>query len=507
MTIHFFTRLKSNLQTHLSLQLKTKSSFWQSKWSQFALCSTNTNPKDTCLYKEQLLKSHFKKCSTVKDLKQIHACIVQSGFEQNLFVIGKVIVFCAVSKHVDMNYAVSVFENIECPDEFLWNTMIRGFGKSNEPQRAFEYYKRMQEEGLMADNFTFSFLIKVCGQLGSVLLGKQMHCSVLKYGFESHVFVRNTLIHMYGIFKDFEISRQLFEEIPSPELVAWNTVIGCYVDCGRFKEALDMFSRMLKLHIEPDEATLVVILAACSALGELDIGRWIHSCISNTGLGRFVEINNSIIDMYAKCGALEEAYEAFNKMSQRNTVTWNTMILGLATHGHTNEALVLFSKMLEQKLMEPDSVTFLGVLCACSHGGMVDEGRRFFDIMNKEYHIQPTIKHYGCMVDILGRAGFVEEAYGLISSMPMECNPIIWRTLLAACRLHGNVELGEKVRRHLLELEPDHSSDYVLLANMYASMGQWNEVMRVRNSMQKRGVQKPEPGNSFIGMHPNMRCE
>ncbi|CAK7349533.1 unnamed protein product [Dovyalis caffra] len=429
----------------------------------------------------------LKKCFCMKDLKQIHARVIQLGFEQNVFVVGKVIVFCAVAEHGDVNYAVSVFQKVENPDAFIWNTMIRGFGKATDPRRAFDFYKRMQERGLVADNFTFSFLLKVCGQLGSVLLGRQMHCSALKHGLDSHVFVRNTLVHMYGVFKDIERSRQLFEEIPSPELVSWNIMIDCHVSCGKFKEALDMFSRMLKFGIDPDEVTFVVTLSACSSLGALDFGRWVHSCIGNTGYGSIIEVSNSLIDMYAKCGALEEAYETFNGMKNKTTVTWNTMILGLASHGCVNEALVLFCKMLEQKLWAPDGITFLVVLHACSHGGMVDEGRRFFDVMNKEYHIQPTIKHYGCMVDILGRAGFVEESYRLISSMPMQCNAIVWRTLLAACRLHGNVELGEQIRKQLLELEPDHSSDYVLLANAYASAGQWNEVMRVRNSMQKRG--------------------
>ncbi|KAK9265512.1 hypothetical protein L1049_021553 [Liquidambar formosana] len=438
----------------------------------------------------------------MKDLKQFHAHIIQTGFDQSLFVVGKIIVFCAVSGHGDMGYAVTVFENIRNPDGFLWNTMIRGFGKTSEPEMAFGYYKRMQEKGEVADNFTFSFLLKVCGQLGSVLLGKQIHCNTLKRGYESHVFVRNTLIHMYGMFEDIGTARRLFEEIPRSDLVAWNTIIDCHVHCGKFKEALELFSRMLGSGIEPDDATLVVTLSACSALGALDSGRWVHSCIDGTSLCSIISVANSLIDMYAKCGAVEAALKTFNEMNERNIVTWNTMILGLAMHGHADEALELFSKMLEGKLETPNDVTFLGVLGACSHRGMVEEGRRYFDSMSIDYHIEPTIKHYGCMVDLLGRAGFVGEAYHLIRSMPVECNAIVWRTLLAACRLHGDVELGEQVRKHLLELEPDHSSDYVLLANMYASAGQWNKVVRVRKSMQNRRVQKPEPGNSFIGIHP-----
>ncbi|WCJ35919.1 Pentatricopeptide repeat (PPR) superfamily protein [Euphorbia peplus] len=431
-------------------------------------------------------------------LKQIHACIIRDGFQQNLCVIGKVIIFCAVPELGDMNYAVSVFDDIENPDGFLWNTMIRGFGKTSNPIKAFEIFTRMREKGgLVADSFTFSFLVKACEQLGSLFLGQQMHCSTLKHGLDSNVFVRNSLIHMYGILNAMETSRQLFEEIPEPELVAWNNIISCCVYCDECEGALDLFSRMLGHGIEPNEATLVVIFAACSRLGALDSGRWVHSYIDSISLSGIMKVHNALIDMYAKCGALDEAFEAFHRMKNRNIVTWNTMISGLATHGHTDKALELFSGLLECTALVPDGITFLAVLGACNHGGMVDQGRRYFDMMSEEYGIQPTMKHYGCMVDILGRAGFLDEAYGLIRSMPMECNDIVWRTLLAACRVHGNVELGEKVRS-LLELKTDHSSDYVLISNMYASMGKWSEVTGVRKSMQQRGVKKPQPGNSLI---------
>ncbi|XP_018826579.1 pentatricopeptide repeat-containing protein At1g59720, chloroplastic/mitochondrial-like [Juglans regia] len=498
--------LKSN---SLSFRLRAKemaSLLFPLSFSKLNLSSLSTNSATACR-KEQSLMSLFKQCSTLKDLKQVHAHVIQTGFNQYLYVIGKIIVFCAVSEHGEMDYAVSVFNGIENPDGFLWNTMIRGLGKTNQPERAFEFYKRMQKRGEVADNFTFSFLLKFCGQLGSVMLGKQIHCDTMKQGLESHVFVRNTLIHMYGMLKDSETARRLFEEISMPDVVAWNTVIDCHVYCGKFKEALDLFLRMLQCGIDPDEATLVVTLSGCSGLGALDFGRWVHSCIKGSDLSKIVSVSNSLIDMYAKCGAVEEAYEIFNNMKIKDIVSWNTMIIGLAAHGHADEALAVFSKMLEEKIETPDEVTFMGVLSACSHGGMIDYARRYFDVMSKDYRIQPSIKHYGCMVDALGRAGFVEEAYELIRSMPIECNAIVWRTLLAACGVHGYVVLGEKVRNHLLELEPGHSSDYVLLANMYASLGQWSEMTGVRKAMQDRGVQKTEPGNSFIGLHGRTRLE
>ncbi|XAR50027.1 hypothetical protein NMG60_11004239 [Bertholletia excelsa] len=451
--------------------------------------------------KEQTLLSLLKRCSTMKEIKQIHAHIIHNGLDQNLYLVGKIIVFCAVSGRGSMDYAVSVFENVENPDGFLWNTVIRGFGRTCQANKVFGYYKRMQETGEVADNFTLSFLLKLTGKLGSINLGKQMHCNTLKHGLETHVHVRNTMVHMYGMLRDVETAHQLFGEMPKPDLVAWNAIIDCHVHCGRHKQALELFSKMLRSGVEPDDATLVVTLAACSALGELGFGKWVHSIGSNTALVHNISVCNSLIDMYAKCGALEEAHNIFDKMPKRNIVTWNVMILGLAVHGYAEKALVIFSEMLEEDLETPNDVTFLGVLCACSHGGMVEEGRKFFASMRRDYQIKPTIKHYGCMVDMLGRAGFLEEAYGLIREMPIECNAIVWRTLLASCRLHGNVELGEKVRRHILVLEPDHSSDYVLLANTYASAGQWDDMARVRRLMWQKSVQKPSPGNSLVGIH------
>lgn len=449
--------------------------------------------------------SRFKQCESMKHLEQLHAHVIQTGLEQNLFVVGQIIVFCAVSECGSMDYALRVFGEIGSPDGFLWNTMIRGWGRVRQLEKALEFYKRMQVKGEVLDNFTFSFFVKVCGQSGSVLLGKQIHCNALKHGVEGHVHVRNTLVHMYGMFKDIEAASHLFEEMPKSYLVAWNTIIDCHVYCGRYKEAIELFFQMLHSGLKPDDATFVVTASACAALGELDIGRRVHSCIDQYGLGNVVSVSNSLIDMYAKCGAVEAAFEIFNTMNGRNIVSWNTMIIGLAMHGYGDEALELFSKMLEGKLARPDEVSFLGVLSACSHGGLVEQGRRYFDMMRREYNIQPTKKHYGSMVDILGRAGLVEEAYQLINSMPIQSNSIVWRTLLAACRVHGNLQLAEQVRNHLLELEPDHSSDYVLLANMYATAGQWNEVLRERESMHLRGVHKPEPGNSYIGFQPSVK--
>ncbi|XP_073103525.1 pentatricopeptide repeat-containing protein At4g21065 isoform X1 [Elaeis guineensis] len=447
---------------------------------------------------EQSLISLFQSCSTMRDLSQIHSQIIRTGFDQHVFVVGRAITFCCVSEHGSMDYALAVFEQLQWPDGFIWNTMIRGFGRTSRAEEAFLFFQRMRQKGKVADNFTFSFLLKICGQLTAVDLGRQIHCCVLKHGLDSHVYVTNTLIHMYGLFEDMNPARRVFEEMPNIDVVSWNTLIDGYVNCGQYKEALRMLLIMKRSGFGPDEATLVLVLSACSELGALDFGKWVHSGISSSILNQSISVLNSLIDMYAKCGAIDRALRVFDYMKERNIVSWNSMILGLAMHGHADEALRLFDRMQKTEIEEPNDITFLGVLCACSHGGLVEEGQRFFDSMGRDYGITPTIKHYGCMVDLLGRAGLVKEAYELLRSMPMEGNAVVWRTLLGACRIHGDLELGERVRKHLEELEPDHSSDYVLLSHMYAGAGRWNDVLKVRESMKGRGVQKPEPGELVI---------
>ncbi|KAK7284355.1 hypothetical protein RJT34_19100 [Clitoria ternatea] len=281
------------------------------------------SPKDAALWKAQeRLMSLLKGCSSMKHLKEMHARIIQTGFDQNLLVMGKIIEFCAVSVHGDMNYAVSVFDRIDKPDAFILNTMIRGFGNSRLPEKAIDLYRRIQGKPNAApDSFTFSFLLKIISGLGSVTLGKQLHCSILKLGLGTHTYVRNSLLHMYGMLKDIETAHHLFEEIPNADLVAWNSIIDCHVCCRNYKGALDLFTRMLKSGLQPDDVTFVVALSACGAIAALDFGRWIHSLIQDTKLGVSISVNNSLVDMYAKCGAVEEAYDIFNNIKGKNIIS------------------------------------------------------------------------------------------------------------------------------------------------------------------------------------------
>ncbi|KAG0482906.1 hypothetical protein HPP92_010990 [Vanilla planifolia] len=393
-------------------------------------------------HREQSLISLFQPCSTMRELSQIHALIMRSGFTQHVFVLGRLISFCAVSEMGSMDHAAAAFEDIGCPDAFLYNTMIRGFVRTGNYAEAVGCFKRMLAGDKPVDNFTFSFLLKLCGQSSMVELGRQMHCFVLKQGYEFHTFVRNTLIHMYAMLRHMFTARRLFDEMPVKDLVSWNALIDGHVYCGQYKEALRVFVRMLQCSFAPDAATFVEVLSACGQLGQLNFGQRVHAKISISLLEDFLSISNSLIDMYSKCGAIDTAVSIFNGLKERNIVSWNSMILGLAMNGRACEALQLFENMLQMELEEPNDITFLGVLCACSHGGFVEEGKRYFDSMRTVHGIYPAVQHYGCMIYLLGRTGLLEEAYELIRNMPTGGSSVLWRTLLGACRVHGNLEMG-----------------------------------------------------------------
>ncbi|KAK8925654.1 Pentatricopeptide repeat-containing protein [Platanthera zijinensis] len=451
--------------------------------------------------REQGLLSLLQPCSTMRELSQIHAVIISSGFARHVFVAGRLISFCAVSELGSMEHAAGVFADVDFPDAFSYNTMIRGFVRTGNGEEALRYFKTMRKNGKPADNFTFSFLLKLCAQSAMVDLGLQLHCAALKDGYDLHsAFVRNTLIHMYAMFGNIAFARRLFDEMPERDLVSWNALIDGLVHCTLYNEALKAFVKMQQAGFSPDSATFVEVLSACAELGELAFGQRVHSKINTCVPDDPVSVSNSLIDMYSKCGAVDTAVSVFQNMKGRNTVSWNSMILGLAMHGRAREALQLFDEMRRTDLHEPNDITFVGVLCACSHGGLIEEGRRYLRSMKTDYGINPSVQHYGCLVDLLGRTGLLTEAYEVVRSMPAGGNAVVWRTLLGACRIHGDLEMGERVKRHLMELEPDHSGDFVLLSHMYATAGRWGDVMSVREDMLGMGAAKPQPGNSCIDL-------
>lgn len=503
--------------------------------------------------------SLWQKCNNLRALKQVHAFMLVNGFNSNPSALRDLIFAAAISISGAIHYAHQLFVHITEPDIFMWNTVIRGSAQSSNPLNAISLYTQMENRDVKPDNFTFPFVLKACTKLSWVKMGFGIHGRVVKYGFESNTFLRNTLIYFHancgdlsvaralfdgsamrevvpwsaltagyarrgelgvarqlfdempvkdlvswnvmitGYVKqgEMESARKLFDEAPKRDVVTWNAMIAGYVLCGSHEQALEMFEEMRHVGEKPDEVTMLSLLSACADLGDLDVGQKIHCNILDLCSGDLsILLGNALIDMYAKCGSIERALEVFRGMRDRDVSTWNSVIGGLAFHGHAEESINLFMEMRRLKL-RPNEITFVGVLVACSHAGKVEEGRGYFNLMRSEYKIEPNVRHCGCMVDMLGRAGKLNEAFEFMESMEIEPNAIVWRTLLGACKIHGNFELARRANERLLEMRRDQSGDYVLLSNIYASRGEWDGVEKVRKLMDDSGVRK-EPGCSLV---------
>ena len=434
-------------------------------------------------------------CATSKfKLKQIHAFSIRHGIPVTNLDMGKHLIYTAVSLSVPMNYAHNIFTQIQSPNVFTWNTMIRGYAESENPKSAIELYHHMQ---LKPDTHTYPFLLKAVSKVVDVKVGEKIHSLVAKNGFESLLFVQNSLLHMYAACGQFESAYKVFELMPEKDIVAWNSVINGFALNGKPNEALTLYKRMGSEGVEPDGFTMVSLLSACAELATLVLGRRAHVYMVKVGLNKNLHANNALLDLYAKCGTISEARKIFDEMGiERNVVSWTSLIVGLAVNGFGKEALEHFKDM-EREGLVPSEITFVGVLYACSHCGIVNEGFECFKRMKEQYDIVPRIEHYGCMVDLLGRAGLLKEAYDYIQDMPLQPNAVIWRTLLGACTVHGHLGLGAFARARLLQLEPKDSGDYVLLSNLYASEQRWSDVHEVRRTMLSEGVRKT-PGYSLV---------
>ncbi|TMW95206.1 hypothetical protein EJD97_009253 [Solanum chilense] len=381
-------------------------------------------------------------------------------------------------------------------DANLCNTLIRRYTDSKNHSRAVFVYAQMRKLNILPDSSTFPSVLKSVALLWCGEVGKSIHCNAIQLGFTSDVYTNTALVYMYGICGQPDDAHQLFDEIPDRNVVTWNSLITSYTHNRMFREAIDVFREMLASGVTPVEVTMVGVLSACSHLGALGQGKWIHDYIVKNRLRVNVYVGTALIDMYAKCGDIDEAKKVFETMGVKNIYTWNVLISAYAMNGQGESALQTFDRMIVEDL-KPDHVTLLGVLCACCHQGFVEEGRRLFSSMINQFGLQPKIVHYGCMIDLLGRGGFLDEAMEIIHSMKLKPDAIIWRTLLGACRFHGREELGEFAFRKLLELEPTNGENYVLISNVHTQKKKWTEVGEVRELMDSSGIKKI-PGCSSI---------
>ncbi|GFS38641.1 pentatricopeptide repeat (PPR-like) superfamily protein [Actinidia rufa] len=465
-------------------------------------------------------------CKSIRDLQKIHAQLIKTGLAKDTVAASRVLAFCTAAGYV--NYAYLVFTQIQNPNLFTWNTIIRGFSNSSTPQTSISLFVDMLVTSpVQPHRLTYPSLFKAYSQLGLAHDGAQLHGRIIKQGLQFDPFIRNTIINMYaicgclseawilfdeddgfdivawnsmimGLAKNGEIeySKKLFDKMPFRNSISWNSMISGYVRNGKWVEALDFFSQMQEEKIKPSEFTMVSLLNASARLGAIRQGEWIHDYIRKNDIELNVIVVTAIIDMYCKCGSIENGLQVFETDPVKGLSCWNSIILGLATNGCEDEALQVFSR-LESSEHEPDCVSFIGVLTACNHSGLVDKAREYFTLMTETYRIEPSMKHYGCLVDVLGRAGLLREAEEVIRSMSMNPDAAIWGSLLSACWKHGNVEIGQWVAKNLTEFDPSESCGYVLMSNVYATSGHFEKAMQERISMKKKQIEK-QPGCSSI---------
>ncbi|XP_043724120.1 pentatricopeptide repeat-containing protein At3g62890-like [Telopea speciosissima] len=457
---------------------------------------------------------------------QIHARIFTLGLHQNNFIATRLVNLCSSTSSV--NHACLTFHHIANPTVGLWNAFIRTLSQKKLPFETLSTYTQMKKARIPPDNFTFPFVLKACSLLSPTPpIGPAIHGEIIRTGFEFDPYIRNSLIDMYskygclesafflfermtvrdivtwnsmiaGCFRreDVERGRELFDRMPERNVVSWNTVVSGCAHNGQALEALRLFRRMQSEWIPPNEVTLLSVMSACAQAGAIEIGKWVHRYIERNNIKLDVYLSNCLIDMYSKGGSLQDARKVFDAMVERTVVSWNSMIAGLAMHGCGEDAVLLFEDM-DRTGVEPNDITYIAILSACKHAGLIKEGRQYFKHMVEKHGITPKVEHYGCMVDLLGRGGCLIEAHELIKNMPIPPDAGIWGALLGACRTHGNLELAEHAVVCLLELEPWNAGNYVLLSNIYAARGLWDDVEEVRKKMKGKRVQKT-PGSSSI---------
>ncbi|KAK4792390.1 hypothetical protein SAY86_022825 [Trapa natans] len=439
-------------------------------------------------------------CSSLRELKQIHAFVIKTNIQDDLPTATRLISSCTVKPSAaSVAYAHKMFDRNPEPNIVLFNALSRVYSRLDGGLsiKAVHLFSHVLTLGLSPDYHTFPALFKACTTSKALVEGKQLHGFALKLSLaDKNIFVSPTLINMYTECGDVDSGRKVFDGIPSPCVVAYNSMITCYVRANRPNEALSMFQEMQDKDILPSDVTMLSVLSSCAQLGALDLGKWAHEFVKKNGLNRFVKVNTALIDMYAKCRSLEDAVSVFREMEFRDTQAWTAIIAAYGIHGRSSEAISMYEEM-KRSGIPPDQSTILSLLRTCSQTGLVKEGYEFLESMKKEFRISPKIKHYGCMVDLLGRAGRLEEAYKFIHDLRIKPTPILWRRLLSACSSHDNVEMGKRVMERILELDSSHIGDYEIFSDMCARSGKWDQVDRMRKLMIDEGVVKV-PGCSSI---------
>ncbi|KAK4271551.1 hypothetical protein QN277_020231 [Acacia crassicarpa] len=431
-------------------------------------------------------------------LRQAHAHLVVTGCHRSRALLTRLIILACTAGSI--TYTRRLFSSVVDPDSFLFNSLIKASSKFGFPLDAIIFYRHMLLAGIPPSTYTFTSVIKACADLSASRAGIAIHTHVFVNGHGIDSFVQSALVTFYAKSSNLGIARSVFDKMPDRTIVAWNSMISGYEQNGLPKEALELFHEMRAKNMNPDSATLASVLAACSQLGLLNLGIWVHDYIISNNIEVNVILGTSLINMFSRCGEVKRARQVFDNMPKRNVIVWTAMISGYGTHGYGRQAMELFDQM-KAKGPPPNTVTFVTVLSACAHSGLVHDGQRAFTSMKQDYGLFPGVEHHVCMVDMLGRAGLLNQAHHFIKQLHgKDLVPAIWTAMLGACKMHKNLDLAVEVAEHLLYAEPDNPGHYVLLSNVFASAGRMDRVELVRNMMIQRGLKK-QVGYSIIDLN------
>ncbi|XP_058107150.1 pentatricopeptide repeat-containing protein At4g21065-like [Magnolia sinica] len=462
--------------------------------------------------------------STLHHLNQIHSRILLLGLQSH-YIITTHLISSFFLRFLAVDHAFSIYAHFPYPIPIhSTNSILQSLADTSplQPLAFFLYLLHMRKVGTVdpthttrPNRFTFPPLLKACTLAFPSSVGptQGIHTHVVKFGTHADVYVGTALMDSYSkhgdagsalrVFDEMSVrnvvswnsivsglakcgdlvsARRLFEEMPERNVVSWTSLISGYAQNGYFYETLSMFEDMRSAGVKPNDVTMVSVLSACANLGALGLGRRIHSFLEDNGFGLNLFVGSALIDMYSKCGMVGDALHIFHRMRERNVVACSAMIMGLAMNGRATEALAIFEEM-RMRGMVPNDITFIGVLCACCHAGLVEKGYHYFHLINREYSLLPKLQHYACMVDLLGRAGHLGDAYLFIMVMPIEPDVVVWGALLGACRIHHEFELGEHAAHRILELDPRHCGSLVFLSNVYARVGDKDGIRNVKQMM------------------------
>lgn len=432
----------------------------------------------------------FSDLGLLREGRISHGKLVVSGLGVGNVFVGSALVDM-YAKFGNLMEARMVFDQVVEKDVVLFTALIVGYTQNGGEGEAMAVFGKMVSEGIKANEFTFATTLIACGNLGELSEGKVVHGVIIKMGFESYVDAQTSLLSMYSRCGLVDDSLRVFDQLSNPNLVTWTAVIAGLVQNGREESALSMLRQMMRNSVKPNAFTLSTALRACSSLAMFEQGRQIHAHVGKVGLDQDRFAGAALVDMYGKCGSIGMARQVFDNLFEPDIVSMNSMIYCYAQNGHGHEAIRIFDRMRNCGL-QPNDATFVSVLSACTNAGLLEEGRRIFSSITGN----PTKDHYACMIDLLGRAGKLEEAESLITRIE---NPdvVLWRTLLSACRIHGEVDMARRAAKNLLELQPGDNGTYILLSNIYASTGNWDEVIKTKVSMREMRPKK-DPALSWI---------